>query len=263
METRPAVIVTGASSGIGREIARLAARDGLFVLLVARSREALATLAAEIEAAGGHAGFVADDLADPDSGDALAAALLARGLHCEILVNNAGYGAWGSLAESDRLIQLGMIDVNVRAVADLTLRFLPGMVSRGSGRILNVGSTSAYLPTPYMATYSATKAFVRAFSLAIGEELAGSGVTVTFLSPGVVKTGFALRAGVDTHPLYTRTAFLSAATVARIGWAAMKRGRRVVTPGVTAWAQSYLLPPVPNWLKIPAAARLQRRLSRR
>ena len=156
-DLRPAIVVTGASSGIGREIARLAAREGTFMLLVGRSLPALEELVAALRAEGAQAAALSIDLSDPEAGDHLERTLSDLGLYCDVLVNSAGFGLFGAAAELDRAEQLNLLDVSARALTDLTLRFIPGMVTRGRGGILNVGSITGFTPGPQMAVYYAAK----------------------------------------------------------------------------------------------------------
>jgi uncharacterized protein len=153
-------------------------------------------------------------------------------LYCEVLVNSAGYGLYGPAAKLDRAQQLGMLDVNARALTDLTLRFLPGMLARGRGGVINVGSLSGYLPGPRMALYYASKAYVRSFSDALYAELSGTGVMVTAVNPGPVRTDFFRRANAHETLLSKFVSRLDAPDVARAGWRAFKAGRREVMPGL-------------------------------
>ena len=232
-EPQPAIVVTGASSGIGREFARVAAGEGAYLLLTGRSQEALAELAAELTAGGARAVSIPLDLADPDAGERIETALREQGLYCDVLVNSAGYGLYGPAAELDRALQVGMLDVNARALTDLTLRFLPGMLARGRGGVINVGSLSAYFPGPNMALYYATKAYVRSFSDALHAEVAGTGVTVTGVNPGPVRTDFFRRSNAYGSHMSKLVARLDAVDVAEAGWRAFKAGRREVIPSLT------------------------------
>ncbi len=188
----PAVVITGASSGIGREIARVAINDGHPLVLLGRSESALAELVQELAE-------IRPDIpvhplrAELQSKLAVAqleALLATNNLICEVLVNSAGLGSFGPVAESDNDILAELIDVNIKAVVELTLRFLPGMIARGRGGIINLGSITGYAPGPDMATYCASKAFVRSFYAALSAEVAGTGVTVTCVTPGVLRTRF-------------------------------------------------------------------------
>jgi short-subunit dehydrogenase len=228
----PAVVVTGASSGIGREIARLAAKDGHTVVLVGRSERPLHALAAELQAQGSTAKTLALNLESPDALVRIDELLAASGLYCDVLVNSAGFGVFGPAAKADRNLQIALIDVNIRAVTALTLRFLPAMVERRRGGIINVGSITGYAPGPYMATYCASKAFIRSFSAALSAEVAGSGVTVTCLTPGVVRTAF-----FDREPMGQRQGRLlkilprgDVMMTANIGWKSFKAGKSIVVP---------------------------------
>ncbi len=185
---RPAIVVTGASSGIGRGIARAAAHDKCFMVLIGTSQAALDEIAAELTAGGVEAEPLCLDLADPAAGQRIEDVLAERQLYCDVLVNSAGFGVFGLAAAADRNKQVKLVDVNVRALTELTLRFLPGMLARGRGGILNLGSITAYTPGPYMAAYFASKAYVKSFTTALSAEVAGSGVTITCLNPGVVRT---------------------------------------------------------------------------
>lgn len=232
-EPQPAIVVTGASSGIGREFARVAAGEGVCLLLTGRSEEALGELVAELTARGARAVSLPLDLSDPDAGERIKTALREHGLYCDVLVNSAGYGLYGPAAELDRAQQLGMLDVNARALTDLTLRFLPGMLARGRGGVINVGSLSAYFPGPNMALYYATKAYVRSFSDALHAEVAGTGVTVTAVNPGPVRTDFFRRSNAYVSHMSKLVSRLDAAYVAKAGWRAFKAGRREVIPSLT------------------------------
>jgi uncharacterized protein len=227
---KPAIVVTGASSGIGRDLARIAAREGSFMVLVGRSQTALDDVAAELASGGAQALALGLDLADPGAGERIENELGARALFCDVLVNSAGFGLFGRAAELDRAEQLNLLDVNARALTDLTLRFLPGMVARGRGGVLNVGSITGYMPGPNMALYFASKAYVRSFSAALAAELAGSGVTVTCLAPGVVRTAFFERCAVGHTRMFKLAPRANAPATAAAGWRGFRAGKRVVIP---------------------------------
>lgn len=234
----PFAIVTGASAGIGRELARLAAADGYRTLLVARRGERLAELAAELEEATGlEARVVAADLTLESGLDAVVDDL--GGDPVEVLVNNAGFATWGPVADTDEEALADMISLNVTALTRLTRRLLPALRGDGRGHVLNVASTAAFLPGPDMSVYYASKAYVLSFSEALGQELRGSGVSVTCLCPGPTRTEFHEVAGMGDSPLMERLWFMSADRVAAAGWRGMSRGRSLVIPGVlntlTAW----------------------------
>jgi short-subunit dehydrogenase len=154
------------------------------------------------------------------------------GLRVDILVNNAGSGLGGAFAETDLATELRMINLNVTALTHLTKLFLPGMLERGAGRILNVASTAAFVPGPFMAVYYATKAYVLSFSEALAEELTGTGVTVTALCPGPTATGFQSAARIEGARLFRMPGVSDAATVARLGFSGLMRGKRIVIPGL-------------------------------
>lgn len=224
-------MVTGASSGLGREFARLAAADGHDVVLVARRRERLQELAAALTAAHGvRAVVVAADLAEHAAAQAIMEQVEAAGLAVDILINNAGFGSHCPFAQAGLARETEMVDVNVRAVVELTRRVLPGMLGRKSGHILNVASVASFVPGPYMATYYASKAFVLSFSEALAAELRGTGVTVTASCPGPTATEFGSVARSDRTNLF-RARAADAATVARHGYRAMLRGKVVAVPG--------------------------------
>lgn len=226
-------LVTGASSGIGADLARELAERGLGVTLVARREERLRELAAELsEAHGVRVESLACDLADGAARDRMVAAVGERGLTVEVLVNNAGFGGTGRFQERDPAAEVGMVRTNVEAVVELCAAYVPGMVERGRGAILNVASTAAFQPGPRNATYSATKAFVLSFTEALRDDLTGTGVTATALCPGPVRTEFMEAAGMgDIEERTPRLLWMSSRDVARAGVRALEKGRRVVVPG--------------------------------
>ena len=195
--SRGTAVVTGASSGIGLEIARLLAADGYDLLLVASAEKKLLEVATRFSHEFGKTvAALAVDLARPDGARSLLDEIERRGLAVEVLVNNAGFGVYGPFAGADLAHTLEMIQVNVASLTELTRGVLPGMTARQSGRILNVASTAAFQPGPLMAVYYATKAYVLSFSEALANELSGTGVTVTALCPGPTRTAFQERAGL-------------------------------------------------------------------
>lgn len=228
---RPLALVTGASAGIGRELARVLAREGHDLVLVARREPQLSDLARELkEAHGADCRVVAADLAEDGAAAHVLGALGPSPI--DVLVNNAGFGGHGAFAERSRDDDLTMVAVNVTALTDLTKLVLPGMVARGRGRVLNVASTAAFQPGPFMAVYYASKAYVLSLSQALAEELSGTGVTVTCLCPGVTDTEFQQVAGVEDIPLNKGPLSMSARSVAEAAYRGMMRGRLLVIPGV-------------------------------
>jgi short-subunit dehydrogenase len=254
-------LVTGASSGIGEQIARRLAGLGHGIALVARREERLAALADELARANGvRAEAIGADLADPRARDALEGKLGELGLAVEILVNNAGYGGFGAFAEQDRDREIGMIRLNVEALVDLESRFLPGMVDRGRGAVVNIASTASFQPIPDNATYAATKAFVLSHGEAIHEELRGSGVTVTTVCPGPVRTEFADVAGIGGAEERTPEAiWLTPEQVAKAAVDGAERGKRVVVPGMLNRATSIMGQHSPRALALPLTKTIWRR----
>jgi uncharacterized protein len=225
-------LITGSSAGIGAAMADVFARHGHDLILVARRRDKLETLAAEIERTYRvKVACFSEDLADAQGPKRLFDAVSAQGLEVGNLVNNAGVGLYGKFATTDLDAELKMIQLNVTSVVELTKRFLPGMVHRRSGKILNVASTAAFVPGPWMSIYYATKAFVLSFSEAIDYELKPGGITVTTLCPGPTESEFKVRAGSQRSRLFE--AFLmDAPTVARAGYDGMMAGKTLVIPGI-------------------------------
>lgn len=255
---RAAALVTGASSGLGEVFAEELARQGRDLVLTARRGEVLEELAGRWRATYGVAVTVIPaDLSEPGAAEALAEAIRARGLALDTLINNAGYGRFGLFESSSLEEQLGMIRLNVEALTALTRLFLPDLVAR-RGRILNVASTAAFQPGPWLAVYYATKAFVLSFSEALAEELAPSGVTVTAFCPGPVATGFQARADLDRSSLLRRFPMPGAREVALEGIRAMQAGRRVAIAGRRNWLMALGVRFTPRRLVTRLVARLSR-----
>jgi hypothetical protein len=234
--TRHLALVTGASSGIGADLARALAARRYDLLIVARGKERLQELAQELSRRGATVHVEVEDLAVPGAAARLTERVQAAGHQVDVLVNNAGFGLAGPFHQSSPAELTGMIGVNVTALTELSRAFLPGMVERRRGGILNVASVAAFQPGPFMAVYYASKAYVLSFSEALWEECRGTGVTVTALCPGPVETGFAERAAMlDTRLFESRLMpKMPSARVAELGVARFLRGQRVVIPGLAS-----------------------------
>jgi short-subunit dehydrogenase len=256
--TEPVTLITGASAGIGAELARVFASNGHRVALVARRADRLTALAAELAARGGAAPLVIPcDLEQPDAGDKIAAALAAAAVEVEYVVNNAGFGLFGRAIELDRAEQLGIIAVNIRAMTDLSLRFSESLI-RNRGGILNVASIAGFLPGPGMAVYYASKAYVLSFTEALRAELASSGVRVTALCPGPVPSEFQARAGVD--PGFDSAILnVSGADVAKAGYLGLMANKRAVLPGLGIKIVPLMLRMFPRGFILAAVAGFQLR----
>jgi short-subunit dehydrogenase len=260
-----AALVTGASAGIGSHIARELASRGHGLVLVARRKDRLDALAEELSAEHDvRVETIACDLARAASRGRLAGTIEKRGLEVEILVNNAGFATGGPFHESDPERELEQVRVLVEAVVALSGAFVPAMVERGRGAVLNVASTAGMQPMPYSAGYSAAKAYVLTFSEAIHHELRGRGITVTALAPGPVATdfweiaGWEVTGGQSFEKAVPRPAWITAEHAARAGVEGLESGRRVVVPGLGVRAAMQATRYVPNALKLPTLERVMR-----
>lgn len=253
MSEKPIAILTGASSGIGEALAHEIAADGYRLVLVARRVDRLEALAAKLPAP---CDVLGADLTDPGDIDRLVAFVADIGAPA-LLVNNAGVGQSGPFADGDLARSLTVIDLNIRALVALTRHVLPGMLARGKGGILNVASTAAFQPGPNASIYYASKAFVLSFSEALSEECRGRGVTVTALCPGPTETEFFEAAGMNNVVLRKLSKAMPADVVARTGWRAFKRGKRVIIPGVRNKAAAFVSRLTPHRLLLPVVKRLQ------
>ncbi|WP_396611497.1 SDR family NAD(P)-dependent oxidoreductase [Haloferax sp. S1W] len=237
----PVALVTGASGGIGRELAELLAADGHDLVVVARSEADLRELAADVNDAYGTAVVVlVKDLSERAAPREIFEALRERDIEVDVLVNNAGFATYGPFVDVDHEREVDEIEVNVTALTQLTKLFLPGMLDRESGKILNLGSTASFQPGPLMAVYYATKAYVLSFSEALAEECRETGVTVTALCPGPTDTGFQSRADMENSRLL-EGGVMDAREVAKAGIRGMNRGKVVVVPGTRHWLGSVLV----------------------
>jgi short-subunit dehydrogenase len=259
---RTLMLITGASGGIGADLARVAAAQGHDLALVARNRAALDALADELAALPGQKNprpLVFDvDLTAPGAVDALVAFLAAQNATPDIVVNNAGYAQLGPAAEGKLSEQLGMIDLNIRALTEISLRFAAPL-ARVKGRLLNVASIAAFMPGPGMAVYYASKAYVLSFSEALSAELAPLGVSVTALCPGPVPTGFQQRAGFSAHMNWAKLGALSSPVVARAAYDGMMARKRVVIPGLLMKILAWTAPLTPKTLSLALVGALQLR----
>jgi uncharacterized protein len=254
-------LITGASAGIGTELARVFASKGHRIAMVDRRGDRLITLATEIIAAGGAAPILIPcNLEHPNACDEIAAALAAEGVEVEFVINNAGFGLFGYAMELDRAEQLSIIAVNILAMTDLSLRFSESLI-RHRGGILNLGSLAGFLPGPGMAVYYASKAYVLSFSEALRHELAPHGVRVTTLCPGSVSTEFQARAGIQLgfeHNILK----VSASDVAQAGYRGLMANKRAVLPGVGIKLVPFMLRLFPRGFVLSAVGRLQLRKRR-
>jgi uncharacterized protein len=253
---REAVVVTGASDGIGAELARIFAAKGHETVLVARRRDRLEALSEEIAAAGAKKPLVVElDLGAPEADAKLEEALTATGLTVHMLINNAGFGLIGPMLKLDAAEQLAIVDLNVRALTALTLRFLPQVVA-AKGGVLNVASIAGFMPGPNFTVYYATKAYVLSFTEALAQEMAPLGVNVTCLCPGPVTTGFQTRAGMEFNGAMAamKPALVSAAEVARQGYDGLMAGKRVVIPGLANKIMLAMVRMTPRAILLPTLA---------
>lgn len=225
-------LITGGSVGIGAALADVFAARGHDLILVSRNREKLETRGRELrERFGVDVVCLPEDLADPHGPRRVYEAVTGRGLDVHYLVNNAGVGVYGKFAATDLNAELNMIQLNVTAVVELTKRFLPAMIARRAGRILNVASMAAFVPGPWMSVYFATKAFLLSFSQAIDYELKPNGISVTTLCPGPTESEFKVRAGSERSRLFDAFV-MDAPRVARVGYDGMMKGKSVAIPGI-------------------------------
>lgn len=224
-------LITGATSGIGYELAQLCAKDGHDLILVSRNAAKMEGVAADFKKQfGTHTTIIAQDLSKPNAAEAVFKQTQEAGIQVDVLINNAGFGLFGEFVSTDLKKEQEMIQLNITALVDLSKLYAAEMKKRGVGRILNVASIAAFQPGPLMAVYYATKAFVLSFSEAINEELRGSGVTVTALCPGLTETGFVKEAKLEGSRLST-TRTMPAQRVAELGYAAMMNGKRLIITG--------------------------------
>lgn len=257
----PTALITGASTGIGELLARKLARDGHDVVLVARSAAKLEVLSQQLEAQHGvSAHVVVADLSEPSAAERVYAEVSAKNLSIHILVNNAGFGSTGPFLDLDLVNELRMVQLNISSLVSLAHLFGQGMRARGAGRILNIASTAAFQPGPYMATYYATKAFVFSFSLALAHELRGSGVTVTCHCPGPTDTEFAERAGIRKNRLFETAKVATPEAVADHAYRALMAGRVLAVHGALNRLGAVGARLLPHALLGPVVASLNRRV---
>lgn len=254
-------LVTGASGGIGYELARLFARDDYNLVLVARSVDKLEEMKRLYEEkAGIRVHVITKDLSLPSAPQEIYDELEREGVAVDALVNNAGFTVFGPFTETEAEKELQLLQVNIVALTQLTKLFLPGMVERGWGKVLNLGSTASFFPGPLMAVYYASKAYVLSFSEALAVELEGTGVTVTALCPGPTETGFQKRGNMEDSRLVAGRKIMDARTVARIGYRALMKGQMEVIPGLRNWIQAEATRFIPSRLLARSVRRAQARV---
>ena len=247
------VLITGASSGIGEEFARLFAADGHPLVIVARREANLEALANSLPV---EVRVLPQDLSEPNAAEHVEHWLHVQEIEVEILVNNAGFGRLGEFIHLDRDEQMAMVRLNVLTLADLTRRLLPGMIERGRGGVLNVASLAGLQAGPYMATYYATKAFVLHLTEAVREETLGKGVTVSAFCPGPVLTEFGDVAGSSKSPLF-RVGAMSCERATQLGYEGFRKGRAVILPGFTTKLVNFLVRLTPRAITRKIVKRLQ------
>jgi short-subunit dehydrogenase len=253
-------LITGASGGIGLEFAKIFSREGYDLVLVARTEGKLQKVKSELEKRRGiSVRVIRKDLADPRAPAEIYNELEQQGVRIDVLVNNAGYALFNAFVERDAKETLDMLQVNIMALTHLTRLFIPGMIERGKGRVLNMASTAAFVPGPLMACYYASKAYVLSFSEAIAEELRGTGVTVTALCPGATATGFQKRADMENSRLVQGRRITDPSTVARAGYKAMMQGKAVEVPGLANKAVPFFARLVPRGIVPRIVMRSQER----
>jgi uncharacterized protein len=254
----PVALITGASTGIGRELAHIAAEDGYDVALVARAAGPLEAVAADIQRKTSRKAHIFPaDLSHPGACHALIASAAQAGLTIDVLVNNAGFGLVGKLWELPEDQQMQMIQLNVAALTQLTRLYLPEMIHRRSGCILNVASTAAFVPGPLMSVYYASKSYVVSFSAAIHNEAKEFGVKICCLCPGPTRTEFDKRAGASKAKLFDGGNVMSAVEVAQIGWNAMRAGKALVVAGHMNAAMVFLTRFAPRQMAAGMARAMQ------
>ena len=253
-------LITGASGGIGYELALLLARDRYDCILVARGRDKLSALATRLESDFGIRTLVlAKDLSKPSAVDEIYEEVTATAMKVDVLVNNAGFPVFGLFSETELETELEMLQVNVVALTQLTKLFLKGMVERRYGRILNLASTAAFEPGPLMAVYYASKAYVLSFSEALANELRGTGVTVTALCPGPTRTGFQKR-GVMEDSRLVQGQIADAESVALTGYKGLIAGKTIVIPGFTNKLIPWIVRVSPRGVVTRVVRRMQERV---
>lgn len=256
--TTEIALVTGASAGLGTEFAKLLAADGAHVILVARRKDRLEALGKQLEAQHGIKTWsIAADLMQPGAAAQLVAEVKRLGLEVDVLINNAGFGTTGAFVTNDAAQEVGMVNVNITALVELTRALLPGMVERKRGRVLNIGSSAGFQPGPYMAVYYATKAFVNSFTEALSYELDGTGVTATVSCPGATATEFAQVAGNDKSALFAMGS-MGAAEVALAGYRAMRAGAPLAVHGLKNKLSVFSVRLAPRGVVRSIAAKLNR-----
>lgn len=259
MSSRPLAIVTGASAGLGVEFAKLLAKDQYDLLLTARRKERLEQLADQLHKEYGiKSHCLSIDLNHANAASTIHEYLKKHHLKTDVLINNAGFGALGSFTDIELEEQLRMIQVNVSSLVHLTGLILPEMLARGKGRVMNVASTAAFQPGPLMAMYYATKAFVLSFSEAVHHEIRKTGVTVTCLCPGPTPTEFHQAAGMEDSKMFNSRMMVDPVTVARIGYQAMLKGKRLVIPGKLTNILAFSTRLAPRSLVLRFAERFQK-----
>ena len=231
-ENRPVALITGASGGIGAALAKEIAEDGFDLVLVSRNQKLLEKVGSDLQHSFGISWLaIAMDLTAPSQVELLIRELETKSIAAELIVNNAGFGLAGSAVESDPDQQLESINLNVSVLSEITLKFLPRLISEKRGGIINVGSVAGFFPGPYFSVYYATKAYVQSFTNALAKEIEASDVKICVICPGATTTGFQKRAGLDRTGVAKSGGAMTAEDVARIGYAGYKKGQRVVVTG--------------------------------